>query len=153
MLDAGPMVPAGLEHWTHFWLAQLDARSYGHSTKGKLYAYMTLSNASERIVLVRSLLFFFFQTLDGRTILLSTKPGEVLKNGCMKMVLNEGFPTYKDPFNKGRLIIVFAVEFPDSLSPEAAKKIAQALPKGRNVSVPADHEEVSMLEFDGKGNK
>ena len=49
---------------------------------------------------------------------------------AMKMVADEGFPKHRDPFNKGRLIIVFNVEFPASLSADAARKVRQALPKG-----------------------
>ena len=50
------------------------------------------------------------KTLDKRDIIISTKPGEVIKHGAIKMVQDEGFPTHKDPFNKGRLIIVFNVQ-------------------------------------------
>ena len=50
------------------------------------------------------------KTLDKRDIIIQTKPGEVIKHGAIKMVPEEGFPTHKDPFNKGRLIIVFNVQ-------------------------------------------
>jgi len=42
------------------------------------------------------------QTLDDRKIVASTNPGQVMKHGAIKQVEGEGFPTYKDPFNKGR---------------------------------------------------
>lgn len=93
------------------------------------------------------------QTLEpDRTILISTKPGEVIKHGDIKMVVGEGFPTYRDPFNKGRLIIVFNVIFPDSLTCDDAKKISKCLPRPKQ-SLPdgEDVDKVSMLEFDGKG--
>ena len=50
------------------------------------------------------------KTLDKRDIIIQTKPGEVIKHGAIKMVPEEGFPTHRDPFNKGRLIIVFNVQ-------------------------------------------
>merc|ERR1719351_580231 len=91
------------------------------------------------------------KTLDKRDIIIQTKPGEVIKHGAIKMVPEEGFPTHKDPFNKGRLIIVFNVQFPDQISPDAAKKIASALPKVPKPDSPKNSEEVKMQEFDGQG--
>ena len=91
------------------------------------------------------------ETLDKRQIVIQTKPGEVIKHGAIKMILEEGFPTYKDPFNKGRLIVVFNVEFPESLTHDAARKIAQGLPKVQKVDSPKNSEQVKMEEFDGKG--
>ena len=32
-------------------------------------------------------------------------PGEVIKSGDLKMVRGEGMPQYRNPFEKGRLII------------------------------------------------
>ena len=79
------------------------------------------------------------ETLDKRTIVVSTAPGEVITHGAMKTVAEEGFPKHKDPFNKGRLIIVFNVQFPPALSAEAAKKLRQALPKGpQRPAIPED---------------
>lgn len=91
------------------------------------------------------------KTLDDREIIIQTKPGEVMKHGAMKMIADEGFPTYKNPFTKGRLIIVFSVEFPESLTADAAKKIASALPRVPKISVSSDAEEAQMADFDGKG--
>ena len=79
------------------------------------------------------------ETLDKRTIVVSTAPGEVITHGAMKTVAEEGFPKHRDPFNKGRLIIVFNVQFPPALSAEAAKKLRQALPKGpQRPAIPED---------------
>jgi len=91
------------------------------------------------------------KTLDKRDIIISTKPGEVIKHGAIKMVQDEGFPTHKDPFNKGRLIIVFNVQFPEKLNADAAKKIASALPKTPKPESPKASEDVKMEEFDGQG--
>jgi DnaJ family protein A protein 1 len=92
------------------------------------------------------------KTLDNRSIVVSTKPGEqVIKHGCTRMIENEGFPTHRDPFHKGRLIIVFNVDFPDSLTEANAKKIAAALPKVTKPAIPTPSEDVKLTEFDGKG--
>ena len=86
------------------------------------------------------------ETLDKRTIVVSTAPGEVITHGAMKTVAEEGFPKHKDPFNKGRLIIVFNVQFPSALSAEATKKLRQALPKGpQRPAIPEDAGNVSYL--------
>ena len=50
----GPLVPAGLGHWTHFFdgplpHAQLDAQSHGHSAKGNLYTYIPVHNLTYRM--------------------------------------------------------------------------------------------------------
>ena len=91
------------------------------------------------------------KTLDNREIVIHTKPGEIIKHGAIKQISEEGFPTYKDPFNKGRLLIVFNVEFPESLTENEAKKIAAALPRVPKLTVSTEAEQVSMVEFDGKG--
>ena len=57
---------------------------------------------------------------------------------------------FRDPFNKGRLIIVFNVIFPEKLSPEVVKRLTvafQPIPKSKTS---ADVEKVSMLDFDGQ---
>lgn len=91
------------------------------------------------------------KTLDDRQIVVSTKPGEVIKHGAMKMIEGEGFPTHRDPFNKGRLLIVFNVDFPESLTEQNAKKIQSALPKVQRPTVPNTSEEVKLVDFDGQG--
>ena len=90
-------------------------------------------------------------TLDDRNIILSTKPGEVIKHSSTKMIEGEGFPTHRDPFNKGRLIIVFNVDFPDSLTAANADKIRSALPKVPKPQIPTGSEDVKLKDFDGQG--
>nr|XP_023668254.1 dnaJ homolog subfamily A member 1-like [Paramormyrops kingsleyae] len=51
-------------------------------------------------------------TLDSRTLLLTSHPGELIRPGDRKCVLNEGMPLYRRPFEKGRLIVLFSVVFP-----------------------------------------
>jgi len=89
------------------------------------------------------------KTLDNRSIVISTQPGEVLKHAEIKMVPGEGMPTHKDPFNKGKLIIIFNVNFPSKIDPAAAKKMLALLPKVNTPTIPNDAEEVSLQEFDG----
>ena len=51
-----------------------------------------------------------------------------MKNGSLKCVLGEGMPTYRNPFEKGKLIIQFSVDFPESLPPSVAQKLEKILP-------------------------
>ena len=69
------------------------------------------------------------ETLDQRTLVIQTIPGEVIKNGVLKAIYGEGMPTYRNPFEKGKLIIQFTVDFPDSLDPTLATKLEKILPK------------------------
>merc|ERR1719153_2200404 len=49
------------------------------------------------------------QTLDDRSLVIQTIPGEVIKTGDFKAVQGEGMPQHRNPFEKGRLIISFEV--------------------------------------------
>merc|ERR1712213_288191 len=87
-------------------------------------------------------------TLDDRTLVIQTVPGEVIKTGDLKCVYGEGMPTYRNPFEKGKLIIQFKVDFPESLPPEVAEQLAKILPDREEPMIPDDHEEVNLSEFD-----
>ena len=90
------------------------------------------------------------KTLDGRNIVLTTAPGEIIKQAAIKMIKGEGMPTFRDPFNKGKLIIIFNIEYPEKIDPAVAKKIAALLPSPKLPAIPKDSEEVQLEEFDGK---
>ena len=91
------------------------------------------------------------KTLDGRHIVLTSAPGEVIKQADVKMIKGEGMPTYRDPFNKGKMIIIFNITYPDKIDPAVAKKISSLLPAPKNVPpIPKDGEEVHLEEFDGR---
>jgi len=88
------------------------------------------------------------QTLDDRTLVIQTVPGEVIKTADLKCVFGEGMPTYRNPFEKGKLIIQFKVDFPDSLAPEVAEKLAAILPEREEAIIPDEHDEVNLSEYD-----
>lgn len=54
--------------------------------------------------------------------------GEVIKHGDVKYILGEGMPQHKNPFEKGRLIIQFLVNFPATLPPEVIPRLETLLP-------------------------
>ncbi|XP_060169960.1 dnaJ protein homolog [Lycium barbarum] len=71
---------------------------------------------------------FILTHLDGRQLLIKSKPGEVIKPDQFKGINDEGMPVYQRPFMRGKLYIHFIVEFPDSLSPEQVKALEAILP-------------------------
>ena len=74
----------------------------------------------------------------------------MIKQADIKMVLSEGMPTHKDPFNKGKLIVLFNITFPEKLDPSLAKKLSALLPKPKLPPVPAGAEDVHLEVFDGR---
>jgi DnaJ family protein A protein 2 len=106
----------------------------------------------KKISLYEALCGFQFPVthLDGRTLLV--KSNSVVKPGDKKSVPNEGMPHFRNPTERGQLVIVFDVEFPDAVSipPKVAEVLAQVLPKPAAVgSLPADTEEVFVEDLVG----
>jgi DnaJ homolog subfamily A member 2 len=93
---------------------------------------------SKVISLKEALTGFAFKVthLDGRCIVIQSKPGEIIKavtlNGkpFVKMISNEGMPSYGNPFVKGSLFVHFTVEFPkdDELSEDVVTVLRNVLP-------------------------
>ena len=54
--------------------------------------------------------------------------GEVIKTGDVKQVQGEGMPHYRNPFEKGRLLIQFNVVFPANIEPAMAEALSKILP-------------------------
>ena len=70
----------------------------------------------------------FVKTIIIGTVINSTVTGEVIKTGDLKCVYGEGMPTYRNPFEKGKLIVKFSVDFPESIDPQIADKLEALLP-------------------------
>jgi len=68
------------------------------------------------------------KTLDDRELVLSTIPGEVVKHGDIKYIDGEGMPQYKNPFEKGRLLVQFFVTFPPKIPIDKIPMIETCLP-------------------------
>lgn len=88
------------------------------------------------------------QTLDQRDLVITALPGEVVKQGDLKCIPNEGMPTYKDPMNKGRLIIQFTVNFPNSMDPTLIPTLEKCLPPRDHVLIPDGAEEYNLMDID-----
>ncbi|KAJ3362522.1 Type I HSP40 co-chaperone [Allomyces javanicus] len=72
---------------------------------------------------------FVVTHLDGRHLLVSVVPGEILAPGTVKVVPEEGFPTERT-HHPGDLYIKFNVQFPTAadMTPEKFALLEQALP-------------------------
>lgn len=88
------------------------------------------------------------KTLDDRDLVITSIPGEVIKQNELKCIMGEGMPTYKEPFNKGRLIIHFNINFPKSIDPSVIPTLESCLPPRQEVIIPDGAEECTLLELD-----
>ncbi|XP_029991889.1 dnaJ homolog subfamily A member 4 [Sphaeramia orbicularis] len=95
------------------------------------------------------------QTLDNRTLVISSLPGEVIKHNDVRCVQNEGMPIYKDPYEKGQLIIQFQVEFPekDWLPEHLMYQLERLLPPREDVMLTDEMEEVDLVEVDERSQQ
>eukprot|EP00747_Dinoflagellata_sp_TGD_P058855 gnl/TRDRNA2_/TRDRNA2_151315_c0_seq1.p1 gnl/TRDRNA2_/TRDRNA2_151315_c0~~gnl/TRDRNA2_/TRDRNA2_151315_c0_seq1.p1 ORF type:complete len:455 (+),score=94.71 gnl/TRDRNA2_/TRDRNA2_151315_c0_seq1:96-1460(+) len=75
--------------------------------------------------------------LDGRILVLRSKPGEVVKPGSWHRVRMEGMPS-QGADARGDLLLHFDVEFPDRLDAEAAQQLANALAPPKPLSSEED---------------
>jgi len=86
-------------------------------------------------------------TLDGRTLLVHTVRGEVIRPDDMKIVRGEGMPRHGQSSGKGNLIIRFEVEFPPLLDPLVVDALVALLPPKDSPALPEVFEEVEMYEL------
>ncbi|KAK2952928.1 putative Chaperone protein DnaJ [Blattamonas nauphoetae] len=58
--------------------------------------------------------------VSGKTLLIKSMDGDIIKPGDDRAVENEGLPVYRSPLEKGRIIVHFDVQFPErgTLTPE-----------------------------------
>eukprot|EP00730_Choanoeca_flexa_P015261 TRINITY_DN6969_c0_g1_i2.p2 TRINITY_DN6969_c0_g1~~TRINITY_DN6969_c0_g1_i2.p2 ORF type:complete len:189 (+),score=53.30 TRINITY_DN6969_c0_g1_i2:886-1452(+) len=89
--------------------------------------------------------------LDGRQVVITSIPGEVVGPGDIKVVKGQGMPHQRDPFTFGDLILTFKVKFPPSgfATSEQLGMLSRLLPasRGGQKMVDEDAEEVVMEDF------
>lgn len=92
-----------------------------------------------------------FQHLDGRDIVVTHLPGEVISPGAVKVVTGEGMPMFRNPYERGNLFIKFDVKFPENHFADEAtiKKIEALLPPRPRIEIPEGEmvEEVNMDDY------
>jgi len=62
-------------------------------------------------------------------------------------------PYYRNPFEKGRLLMQFNVVFPQNLDPNMAEALSKILPPAEEPMVPEDHDEVDMNDYDPENDR
>merc|ERR1711862_404171 len=106
--------------------------------------------------------------LDGRDIVIKTRPGEIIKCETTDVatgrnlpyitkVKDEGMPSRGNPFVKGNLYVAFHVTFPETLPEDVIKTLRSVLP-GADIDEDYDPEEVEEhfmeaadIRYFGKG--
>ncbi|XP_044734752.1 dnaJ homolog subfamily A member 1 [Chrysoperla carnea] len=102
------------------------------------------------IELIESLCGFqkVIRTLDNRDLVITAIPGEVTKHGDVKCIMNEGMPQYRNPTEKGRLVVQFLVDFPPMLPPEVIPALENCLPPRPEIIIPDGAEECTLVSLD-----
>ncbi|XP_062367399.1 dnaJ homolog subfamily A member 1-like isoform X2 [Cinclus cinclus] len=93
------------------------------------------------------------RTLDNRTLLVSSPPGDVIRPGDLKCIPNEGMPVYRSPFQKGKLILQFEVKFPEPgwLPADRLRQLQAFFPPQEEVMATEDTEEVELSDYTAHG--
>ncbi|KAL3273429.1 hypothetical protein HHI36_014873 [Cryptolaemus montrouzieri] len=102
------------------------------------------------IQLIESLCGFqkVFKSLDNRDLSIRVPAGTVMKHGDIKLISDEGMPYYQNPTDKGRLIIQFFVQFPETLSEEIIRGLEKVLGPRPNIKIPTKTKECVLEKFD-----
>lgn len=102
------------------------------------------------IMLVEALCGFqkVIKTLDDRDLVITAIPGEVTKHGEFKYIGSEGMPYYKNPMEKGRMLVQFIVQFPNEISPHIIPALENCLPPRQEIMIPDTAEECLLIPMD-----
>ncbi|XP_037944690.1 dnaJ homolog subfamily A member 1 [Teleopsis dalmanni] len=90
------------------------------------------------------------KTLDDRDLIVTSMPGDVIKHEMTKCIMEEGMPMFKNPLEKGRLLIQFEVVFPETMPVSVIPALEKCLPPRPEVTIPIDAEAVNLEDFDPK---
>jgi DnaJ family protein A protein 2 len=100
-----------------------------------------------KVSLVEALCGFSIKVkhLDGRMLLVKSKPNQIIQHGEVRSIANEGMPTYKQPFEKGSLFIQFFVDMPVSLTPKQNEELERILGRARPLEPESESTETVAL--------
>lgn len=96
---------------------------------------------------------FTFVHLDGRTVRVKGKEGEVIKPGQTMTCEGLGLPFHKTPYKFGNLFITFKIAFPTTVNAEQIKQVTSILKSQKKSSSELDEldsikEKVTLIPFD-----
>ena len=95
--------------------------------------------------------------MDGRQLLIKSTPGEVIRaegpggQPFVKCIVDEGMPTHGSQFQKGKLYILFTVQFPkdNELSEAAMNTLRKTLPNpAAEVDCDEEDENVEVVHME-----
>lgn len=89
-----------------------------------------------------------FKSLDNRDLHISVPKGTVMKHGDIKLISDEGMPYFLNPNDRGRLIIQFFVNFPETLPDEKISSLETILGPRVTVKVPSKAKNCVLEIFD-----
>lgn len=91
-------------------------------------------------------------TLDKREIAITSLPGEYVQHEALKVVVSEGMPIHRNPFEKGNLVIQFEVGYPDKeffSNPDNIRLLNSILPSKTDQAIVSDDvEEIILDDYD-----
>lgn len=85
---------------------------------------------------------FSVEHMDGRTLVISSQHGDIIRPGSRKVVLGEGMPIKGMPTERGRLIVEFEVDFPgpEFFTNDVRAALEKLLPTRPEFALPAGAE-------------
>ena len=99
----------------------------------------------------------YVETLDKRWLKMTSHPGDVIKPGDVKVIMDEGMPVYGRSISKGKLFVKFHVVFPpnECLTEESIEKLRQLLPQpdGDEPIIPDEVDEYILEDIDPESSK
>jgi len=90
------------------------------------------------------------KTLDNRTLVVRSHPGEVIRPKEMKCIVDEGMPIYGSPSEQGRLVIEFVIIFPKDgwINPKDLISLEKCLPPIEKYVIADISEEVHLSKVE-----
>jgi len=95
---------------------------------------------------------FELEHLDGRKIIVESKPGEVIKDESVMVLKGEGFPVKGDAGANGDLFVEFTLDFPNSISSTKQNELYRVI-TGRQRKTPKASAAKKTLERLGSGER
>ena len=124
----------------------LRIKEHPQFTRKGPHLYMT-----QRISLKSALTGFshVIRHMDDRQLHVVSKEGDIITDGMMRQIDDEGMPHHGNPFVKGHLIVKYNVDFPQQLSKPTIQALRACLPGPTlNIAETADMEPCTLKAFD-----
>jgi len=104
----------------------------------------------KEISLVDALTGYSFKIthLDGREVIINSKPGDIIKPEDVREVEELGMPCYSRTYSYGSLFIQFIVKFPTSLTNEDQARLKEIMIPSPQPAITEDAQVTTAVEID-----